>query len=297
MIHHPRNFKHPPVATLITRQVGQFSIAPKCRSWSALICNSLKTRKRLSGARFASIFWKSGGRKCDYCDDKDVPPCAREPVATAAPVACAAGDPHRGCGAHRTWRPDARATARPFCIKQTHVHRVPLHMHQTPDPRLAALRNRPHQPQGFIALVPLPISWGSSASRQEKAGCIGRGSGWGREWFTNSDRPLATLLRQRPFRQKSRWSLHWPDLNRQSRRSPMWPPLLEACAPNLLACAELSRLSSSNLQPSRDGLPSPSRSAEATNINAPARSPVPASLFPRHFPCQQRLNPSSDLMS
>src|SRR5664280_1717401 len=51
----------------------------------------------------------------------------------------------------------------------------------------------------------------------------------------------------------------------------------------------LSRPISSNRQPSRDGLPSPPRSAARTNQDAPARSPVPASTFPRHYPCQQRL--------
>src|SRR5271165_4423858 len=51
----------------------------------------------------------------------------------------------------------------------------------------------------------------------------------------------------------------------------------------------LSRPTSSNRQPSRDGLPSPPRSDAGTNQDGPARSPVPASLFPRHYPCQQRL--------
>src|ERR1017187_9934708 len=51
----------------------------------------------------------------------------------------------------------------------------------------------------------------------------------------------------------------------------------------------LSRPTASNRQPSRDGLPSPPRSAARTNQDAPARSPVPASTFPRHYPCQQRL--------
>ncbi len=37
------------------------------------------------------------------------------------------------------------------------------------------------------------------------------------------------------------------------------------------------------------GLPSPPRSGAGTNQDAPAQSPVPASLFPRHYPCQQRL--------
>src|ERR1700688_3408350 len=51
----------------------------------------------------------------------------------------------------------------------------------------------------------------------------------------------------------------------------------------------LSRPTSSNRQPSRDGLPSPPRSAARTNQDAPALSPVPASTFPRHYPCQLRL--------
>jgi hypothetical protein len=60
-------------------------------------------------------------------------------------------------------------------------------------------------------------------------------------------------------------------------------------APQLLAFVRLSRQTSSNRQPSRDGLPSPPRADAGTNQDVPTRSPVPASLFPRHYPCQQRL--------
>jgi hypothetical protein len=64
--------------------------------------------------------------------------------------------------------------------------------------------------------------------------------------------------------------------------------LPENDVPNFPASVALSRQTSSNRQPSHDGLRSPPQSAEGTNQEAPARSPPPASLFPRHYPCQQR---------
>src|ERR1700677_4219702 len=77
--------------------------------------------------------------------------------------------------------------------------------------------------------------------------------------------------------------------NLKSRWSLLWPVLTENRVPNLPACVMLSRPTASNRQPSRDGPPSPPRSAARTNQDAPAKSPVPASTFPRHYPCQQRL--------
>src|SRR5277367_4624540 len=88
---------------------------------------------------------------------------------------------------------------------------------------------------------------------------------------------------------KSRCAPPWPVLNWQSRSAPKGPLLLEPSDPNLPACVSLSRQISSSRQPSRDGLPSPPQSCVGTNQDAPARSPVPALFFPRHYPCQQRL--------
>src|SRR5579863_9430954 len=64
---------------------------------------------------------------------------------------------------------------------------------------------------------------------------------------------------------------------------------MEPSDPNHPAGVKLSQPTLNNRQPSRDGLPSPPRSCVGTSSDAPAQSPVPASLFPRHYPCQLRL--------
>jgi hypothetical protein len=63
-----------------------------------------------------------------------------------------------------------------------------------------------------------------------------------------------------------------------------------ALRPNRQARLVLSRQTSGNCTPFPHALPSPSRSDPGTNQDTPARSPVPASLFPRTFPMPTEAN-------
>jgi len=65
--------------------------------------------------------------------------------------------------------------------------------------------------------------------------------------------------------------------------------LMAVSGPSHLAHAVSLQLRANIRQPSRGGHPSPALSAATTNRAAPAQSPVPASFYPRHFPCQPRL--------
>jgi len=125
--------------------------------------------------------------------------------------------------------------------------------------------------------------------------------------FTGSGRALVTLLLKRHVRQKAGITSlagfelsaalepEKPVITSMAGFELEEPVVTEVAAfaggfrPSLPATVMLSRPTSNNRQPSRDGLPSPPRSDAGTNQDAPARSPAPASLFPRHYPCQQRL--------
>jgi hypothetical protein len=146
---------------------------------------------------------------------------------------------------------------------------TPLHLGSTASPSVAAVPVG-YPPRYGYTTTPTRSTRGTLNCCRTNAGQPG---------------PEARILR------KSRWSLLWPDLDRglglnpESRWSLKWPLLKGTSVPTSPESEPRCLLTAGNRQPSRDGLPSPPRSAEGANPTAPTLSPVPASLCSRHCPC------------